>query len=283
VADITAGHFFAGVIGSSLLRQWYVSGEFNSARMAELSALLAELDRFPHSLALNPDERDLETGYAEWAAVYDGPNPLIEAEEPNVHPILRRLGGPGVRALDAACGTGRHASFLVELGCDTVGVDRSEAMLARAREKVPAATFEHAELTTLPFADGSFDLATVSLALCHLADPAPAIAELARVLRTGGRLVITDPHPMGNAAGGQAFYGGITPGKPMTWVRNHYHGASTWLGAFRAAGLIVEECHEPPVTDEQIASMPASTFFPDAARALLAGTPTLWVWVVRRT
>jgi len=282
VADVTAAHFFAGVIGASMLRQWYASGEFNAERMAELTQLVAALDEFPNSLVLNPDERDLDTGYAEWAAMYDGPNPLIDAEEPVVQPVLRKLAGAGVRALDAACGTGRHAAFLAGLGCETTGVDRSQAMLTKAREKLPAVRFEHGELTALPFGGGEFDLAISSLALCHLADPAPAVAELARVVRPGGHVVITDPHPMGNAAGGQAFYGGVRPGKPMTWVRNHYHGAATWLAAFRAARLSVEDCHEPATTEAQIMAMPTTTLYPAATRALLTGAPTLWLWVLRR-
>ena len=58
--------------------------------------------------------------------------------------------------------------------------------------------------------------------------------------------MITDPHPTAGIVGGQAFYGGIVPGRPMTWMRNHYHAASTWLRAFRTAGLLVEDCIEPP-------------------------------------
>ena len=46
---------------------------------------------------------------------------------------------------------------------------------------------------------------------------------------------MADPHPMGGILGGQAFYGGVGEGRPLTFVRNHCHGASTWLSAFRAA------------------------------------------------
>mgnify|MGYP000235127404 CR=1 FL=1 len=127
-----------------------------------------------------------------------------------------------------------------------------------------------------------FDLAVVSLALCHLADPSTAVSELARVLRPGGALVITDPHPFGGVLGGQAFYGGMSPSRPMTWVRNNHHSASTWLRAFRAARLSVEECIEEPFSDEQIASSPADLVFPDAARAAMTGLASVWVWVVRK-
>jgi ubiquinone/menaquinone biosynthesis C-methylase UbiE len=155
-------------------------------------------------------------------------------------------------------------------------------MLAVARAKVRSAEFHVADVESLPFADAEFGLAVISLALCHLADPTTAVVELGRVLRPGGSLVITDPHPAGELLGGQAFYGGIAPGRPMTWVRNHYHGASTWLRAFRHAGLTVTECHEVPFTDEQIAASPASLVYPEAAVGAMAGLPSVWVWHVTK-
>lgn len=283
MADITAAHYFAGTIGLALVRHWYRDGDVNEERLLELRELLDHLDDFPNSLVLDPAERDLLVGYAEWAAEYDGPNPLIEAEEPLVHPILERLAGPGIRALDAGCGTGRHARFLSEAGCDVTGVDQSTAMLEIARRNVPGGRFHLGDLTALSYDDGSFDLATASLALCHLADPAPAIAELGRVLAHGGTLVISDPHPMGGSViGGQAFYGGIAPGRPMTWVRNHFHLASTWLRAFADAGLDVEDCIEQPFTEAGIVSTPAHAVYPEAVRSALDGLVNLWVWVVRR-
>ena len=233
MGSITADQYFAGVIGLSLLRNWYVDADANEARMTELSTVFAGRATFPFSLRLDPQERALLAGYAEWAEVYDGPNPLIEAEELVVRPLLDRLAQPGTRALDAACGTGRHAAYLRDLGCTVTGVDQSPEMLTAARGKVPEARFDQGDIEQLPFADASFDLVVISLALTHLADPTPALHELARVLRPGGSLVITDPHPASGLVGGQAFYGGVVPGRPMTWVRNHYHSASTWLRAFR--------------------------------------------------
>jgi hypothetical protein len=93
--------------------------------------------------------------------------------------------------------------------------------------------------------------------------------------------VISDPHPAAGITGGQAFYGGIASDRPMTWIRNHHHSASTWLAAFRAAGLTVDVCLEPEFTVEQIAASPAYAMFPDALDAAAEGLPSLWVWVVR--
>ncbi len=282
MADIIAAHFVAGILGSALLRHWYVDGDANQRRMAELAGVLERLDESPLSWRLNPVERPLEQGYEEWAPDYDGANPMIEAETPIVRSMLTPLAGQGVRALDAACGTGRHTEFLTGLGCDTVGVDRSEAMLSAARAKCPAARFEAGDVEALPFEEATFDLAVISLALCHLADPTAAVVELGRVLRPGGTLVISDPHPTNAVVGGQAFYGGITPERPMTWVRNHYHLTSTWLSAFERADLRVAECREVPPSDEQIEAIPIYPFFPEATRMGIEGLPVLWAWRLTR-
>ncbi len=275
---VTFDHYLAGVVGLGLLRHWYADGEENDARLAELADVLSKSGEFPYSLELSPAERSVDVGYAEWAESYDGPNPMIELEEAVVVPILERLAAPGVRALDAACGTGRHTRQLDAWGCVTTGIDQSEAMLAVARTKVPGATFEHGDVEHMPFDDDSFDLAVVSLALCHLSDPTQAVIELGRVLAPGGTLVVADPHPMGGILGGQAYYGGVANGRTMTFVRNHRHGASTWLRAFSAAGLLVADCIEAPFTDEQIAGDPSAAFHPDAARAAITDLPSVWVW-----
>jgi ubiquinone/menaquinone biosynthesis C-methylase UbiE len=282
MGTVTADQYIAGVIGLGLLRQWYLDGDANAERMVELADTMDRSEEFPYSLVLDPSERDLDGGYGEWAGIYDGPNPMIETEERVAHPIIRDLASPGMTALDAGCGTGRQAALLSELGCTTVGVDRSKAMLEVARAKLPSVQFDVGDVEQLPYDDDRFDLAVVSLALCHLTDPGDAIVELARVLRSGGALVVTDPHPFGSILGGQAFYGGFSPDRPMTWIRNNHHSAATWLRSFRDAGLLVEECIEEPFSDEQIASSPASLVVPAAAHAAMTGLASVWVWMLRK-
>jgi ubiquinone/menaquinone biosynthesis C-methylase UbiE len=129
-------------------------------------------------------------GYDVWAEYYDGPNDLIDLEEPIIRPIIDRL--PIGLALDAACGTGRHAAYLEAKGHSVIGVDGSAKMLAIARAKVPGADFCQGDLRALPVADQQVDLVTISLALTHVPELAPVLAEFARVLRPGGHLVIAD-------------------------------------------------------------------------------------------
>src|SRR4051812_40683993 len=76
----------------------------------------------------------------------------------------------GTHALDAACGTGRHAAFLVEQGSDVVGIDCSAPMLAVARAKLPTTRFDIGDLEALPLEDATVDVAVCALALCHLSD-----------------------------------------------------------------------------------------------------------------
>jgi ubiquinone/menaquinone biosynthesis C-methylase UbiE len=129
--------------------------------------------------------------YAEWAPSYDGQaNQLLEIEEPIVRELLDAL--PVGVALDAACGTGRHAAYLASLGHTVIGVDESPEMLAVARAKLPAGELRQGRLDELPLADDSVDLVVCSLALVHVPDLAAVFAEVARVLRPGGHLVTSD-------------------------------------------------------------------------------------------
>lgn len=101
---------------------------------------------------------------------------------------------PGDRALDAGTGSGNLAAALVRRGADVTGIDFCEPAFALARRKAPTAMFQFGDLTKrLEFADASFDLAACSAVLHVLNrdEQRVAVGELARVLRPGGRLVIT--------------------------------------------------------------------------------------------
>jgi len=97
------------------------------------------------------------------------------------------------RALDAGCGAGALALALAPLVREVVGVDRVPELLELARDRAPEnAAFVEADITELPFEDGSFDLAGTLRTLHHVHRPELVVAELCRVTRLGGRVLVID-------------------------------------------------------------------------------------------
>jgi demethylmenaquinone methyltransferase/2-methoxy-6-polyprenyl-1,4-benzoquinol methylase len=102
--------------------------------------------------------------------------------------------GPGASALDVACGTGDLAIELARRtgGGEVVGADFSDAMLDRARGKSAAVRWEWADALALPYPDDSFDAATVGFGARNFSDLDRGLAEMARVVRPGGRVVVLE-------------------------------------------------------------------------------------------
>jgi ubiquinone/menaquinone biosynthesis C-methylase UbiE len=99
---------------------------------------------------------------------------------------------------DLGTGTGQFAATIAPYVARVVAVDASAAMLAAARRRLaPRENVElrQGELETLPLGDGEADLAVLLLVLHYLAEPAAALAEAARVVKPGGRLLVVDMMP----------------------------------------------------------------------------------------
>jgi ubiquinone/menaquinone biosynthesis C-methylase UbiE len=192
---------------------------------------------------------DVAEGYAGWAAQYDAEaNPLIHVEEPVTLSLIGDVSGQDV--LDAACGTGRYLLLLSHAAGRVCGVDASPEMLEIARAKCAGLGFQadlrQGEITCLPFADASFDVAICALALCHIADLRGAIGELARVLRPGGKLVISDFHPYGLVLGWRTSF---RRDDTTFHIENHIHFLADLFGALRANGLELTDLREELVDD----------------------------------
>jgi len=99
---------------------------------------------------------------------------------------------PGLRVLDACCGTGDLALAAERRGGIVTGLDFSPAMLERARRKSGTIEWVEGDMLSLPFADGTFDAATVGFGVRNVSDLEAAVVELRRVLRPGGRLAILE-------------------------------------------------------------------------------------------
>ena len=99
---------------------------------------------------------------------------------------------PGLRILDLAAGTGASTAPFAKAGADTIACDFSAGMLAEGRRRHPDLTFVAGDALRLPFDDGAFDVVTVSFGLRNVSSVEGALAELARVARLGGRLVVLE-------------------------------------------------------------------------------------------
>jgi SAM-dependent methyltransferase len=271
---IRVRELLVGVEGLALLRHLY-DGTDGAAdrRLAEVRRILDD-DRFLVETRIR--EADARDGYREWSVSYDEPgNPIIALEQPALWSLLDSV-APG-RALDAACGTGRHAEHLVALGHTVVGVDITAEMLERARINVPAASFTHGDLLAIPATDDEFDVIVCGLALSHLVDLDGAVRELARVLHPGGHMFLSVLHPFHAHLGWHAPF--TDAAGERGFVREHAHGHADYLSAFRAAGLEARDCLEPALSIEHVrAKRRAFEHVPEAAIEAYVGLPGVLVW-----
>jgi SAM-dependent methyltransferase len=277
--------YLLGVEGSALLRA-FAGGydrDFTQARLAEIRALLDSADQLGEGTWTLPIT--VADGYRAWAGRYDEPgNGLIDREQPVVRKILDGL--PRGRALDAACGTGRHAQYLASLGYSVIGVDGSPQMLAAAKAKLPDGEFREGDLHHLPVPDRHVDVVVCGLALNHVLDLAPVLAEFARVLRPGGHLVISDSRTDRPVVM-------ELPGGEFGYLPHRLHLTSDYLAAALPLGFEVRGCAEPRIPYPAIdpdATPPSAppahpsdiwsqwSWCPAAVNAVYRDNPILIIW-----
>ena len=144
------------------------------------------------------------------AAGYDRTNTFLSAGNAALWRIVtvRQIAPqPGMRILDLAAGTGTSSLPLARAGASVVAADFSNGMLEVGRERygdVANLEFAHADATALPLDEATFDVVTISFGLRNVVDPARALREMCRVLKPGGRLIVTEfstpPNPIMKAA-----------------------------------------------------------------------------------
>jgi SAM-dependent methyltransferase len=248
--------YLIGLEGHALMRAFagdFADEAFIRARFAEIRRLLDDPALLGAGATI--DAVDAQQGYAVWSRTYDQPgNGAFPLEEPFVLAILDAL--PGGRALDVACGTGRYARHLAERGHWVIGVDTSAEMLAVAREAAPTGDFRLGALEALPVEDASIDVVVCALALTHTPDLHPVMAELARVLRPGGHLVVSNMHASA------VLFGSIPrvltdDGRPAR-IATHRHETGDYFRAAATAGLRALACEEPKPPAPRVAPPPAA-------------------------
>ena len=199
-------------------------------------------------------------------------------------PAILALAGDvaGRRILDAGCGSGPLFAALRDRGAIVTGFDSSTGMLEQARQRLgDDADLQVADLgSPLPFPDGAFDDVIAALVLHYLEDWGPALAELRRVLKPGGRLIVAVDHPFATVlsnleAGGKANYFGVrerteewTIGDQTALMSFWHRPLHAMTDAFTAAGFRISVISEPhPVAEarelfpDELAAMPSFLCF----------------------
>jgi malonyl-CoA O-methyltransferase len=138
--------------------------------------------------------------YGLWAEHYDVETAVTALEDEAARALTPALAGRAL--LDAGCGTGRRLSAPDSSACRLAcGVDLVPAMLRAGRGHHALRPLAAADVRALPFPAATFDVVWCRLVLGHVRDQAPAYAELARVVRAAGTVIVTDFHPDAAAAG----------------------------------------------------------------------------------
>ena len=152
-------------------------------------------------MASSPKHIDPVQGHRLWAANYDAdPNPLLALEQRILRPHLDNLKGKFV--VDVGCGTGRWMVFAQAGGATIAGLDLTPEMLAQAAAKPGLkGKLVCSDAQRLPVADNTADLTLCSFCVSYVSDLSGVFAELRRVTRPSGRIIVSDIHPTASAAG----------------------------------------------------------------------------------
>jgi ubiquinone/menaquinone biosynthesis C-methylase UbiE len=211
-------------------------------------------------------------GHRNWAATYDGgPNPLLALESRFLVERLNSL--KATCLLDIACGTGRWMLWAQQRGIRALGVDFcAEMLIEAARKPGLAGRLSLADACHIPVANGSADLTLCSFALGYLPTPHRAFAEMARVSRSRGHIIVTDLHPRAIAAGWTRSF--RSDGQVYE-MDHHLHPIAAWVAAAESAGLSLDWCLEASLGDperEILRQAGKDSLFPELSRvpALLA-------------
>lgn len=195
-----------------------------------------------------------QEGYDRWSQIYDGEdNPLVTMERDRLHELLGDV--RGLNVLDVGCGTGRHSLALAQAGASVTAVDFSSGMLAKAKEKSGAEgiVFRQQDIQSrLEFADGIFDRVICCLVLDHIEKLDGLFAELRRVCRPDGAVVISVMHPAIMLTGAKARFTDPETGA-VTYPESVPNQVSDYVMAAVGAGFEIVQLSEHLVDEELIA------------------------------
>jgi ubiquinone/menaquinone biosynthesis C-methylase UbiE len=152
---------------------------------------------------LGPDKREgykkveILEGYNRWAPTYDeAHNPLIALEEDITLDFIGDV--KNQKVLDIGCGTGRYCELLAKRGAKVVGLDPSPRMLEYAKKKITTdLKFELClgRIEDAEFPTNHFNIVVSALTLGHIPELEPVIKKISRIIKSRGRLIVSDIHP----------------------------------------------------------------------------------------
>ena len=157
-------------------------------------------------------------------------------------PLLSRIEDRGfANALDVGCGEGRFCRLLAAQSIRTTGIDPTKALIDAARSADPDGDYRVAGAEALAFPNGSFDLVVSYLSLIDISDLAVATAEMVRVLKPGGTLLIANLNGFNTAAVGDGWTLS-RGGEPCFGFDNYLQERAVWV-AWR--GIRIQNWHRP--------------------------------------
>lgn len=183
----------------------------------------------------------VDEDYNQWADQYDNNvNPTRDLDHKATVETLSQYTFSNV--VELGCGTGKNSAFLATIAQTVIGIDFSEEMLAKAREKVPGVRFRQADITQpWKIQDHSIDLVTANLVLEHLPDLNFVMKEAARTLNDKGLFYICELHPFKQYAGSKARFETATGVKTLDC---YVHHISDYLTSAQAAGFQIVQLKE---------------------------------------
>lgn len=174
----------------------------------------------------------------------------------------------GLKAIDLGCGAGQNAVALARAGAQVIGVDFSSEQLSKAKhlafEENIVAEFIQCDVTSMPMLkDNTFDIALTACAIAFVKQLDNALTEIFRILKTGGRFVLSVMHPMQYIIDGEEgtmYFNSAYPFKPriLKWswdfkegsipFRHYLRSVSEYHNALTNVGFMVKKILEPEPT-----------------------------------
>jgi ubiquinone/menaquinone biosynthesis C-methylase UbiE len=214
-------------------------------------------------MKLGPDKREghrkvgIVEGYDRWAPTYDAePNPLIIMEEDLTLSLIGNVRNQKV--LDIGCGTGRYCELLAKRGAKVLGIDPSLKMLEYAKRKIThdcRFELQYGRIEDTRFPSNQFNVVVSALTFGHIPQLNSVIMKVSRIIKKGGRLIVSDIHPYWPISGHDYAEFFDENGQEYR-IPEYSHPLEEYWGLFRKCRLRLEDVKEPRVDDRIIKNFP---------------------------